>query len=182
MFVRRSAVSASSEKNAAAPVAVTPAPSPENHPRPAITHDDPPPQIDPSPVLAAASPAPVVEIPPGPPPDPAKLLAQPGAVAAASVDIVTSAMRVTSFLNRSRQGGHIGLVNDLAGLKIASEAMLADNGSDPAVTTELNSALIRSLDKAITTADDIEGRASETADARQAAAFLRDTLLALKKK
>lgn len=168
--VRLSVGSASSEKNAAVTVAVTPEPAPESFPRPTITRDDPPPQI-------YDSPAPVVDAPSGPPPDPAKMLPQPAAVATASLGLANSLLQVTDFVNTSgTPGGHIGLYNDLVMLKLASEAMLSDNGSDPATTARLNETLSTQLYETINRADTIAKRASETDDARQTSAGLRDTL------
>jgi hypothetical protein len=169
---------ASSKGNATVSTAVTPAPAPapESFPPPAITRNDPPSQIHDTPAPVDVSPAPVVDTPPSPPPpDLPKMLAQPMAVAAASVQLANAVLQEPLFVS-----GHTGLINDLGLLKAAAEAMKSDNGSDPAKTERHNEALAQALDIAIKRADTIATRKSEPDTGRQATAALRDALRLLR--
>jgi len=175
--------SVSSEKNAAAPVAATPLP--ENFPLSTITRNDPPPQIGDSPAPIYASQASVLDTPPGPPPDSARLFAEPAAAAASSLDIANTVLQVSEFVNTTEApgaGGHIDLYNNLIVLKLAAEAMMSDNGSDPAKTARLNATLYTQIEQAGNRADTIAKRESETEEAKQVSAKLRDTLRALRGK
>ena len=164
MFVRRSVVSMSSGDNAAVSVAVKPAP--DNFPLPPITHNDAPPPSGDSPVPVYASQVSVLNTPPGPPPNPERMFAQPVAAAASSLDIANTVLQVSDFVNSSgTPGGHIDLYNNLIVLKLASEAMMSDNGYDPDQTARLNSTLYEQINQAMNRADTIAKRESETEEA-----------------
>jgi hypothetical protein len=174
---------ASSKENAAVSVAVTPALAPESFPLPSITRDYPPPQVDASPAPAYASQASVLDTPLGPPPNRERMFAQPEAAAASSLDIANTVLQVSDFVNSSgTPGGHIDLYNNLIVLKLASEAMMSDNGSDPDQTARLNSTLYEQINQAMNRADTIANRASETEEAKQVSAKLRETLRNLRGK
>ena len=183
MFFRYSVLSASSVKNAAAPVGVTSLPSPDNFPLPPIPHNDVPPPSGDSPVPVYASQVSVLNTPPGPPPNPERMFAHPEAAAASSLDIANTVLQVSDFVNSSgAPGGHIDLYNNLIVLKLASEAMMSDNGSDPDQTARLNSTLYEQINQAMNRADTIANRASETEEAKQVSAKLRETLRNLRGK
>jgi hypothetical protein len=183
MIVRRSDVSPSSANNTAVPVVVTPLPLPDNFPPPTVTHNDPSPPSGDSPVPVYASQASVLDTPPGPSPDPARLLAQPAAAAASSLELANTVLQVSDFVNSSGiPGGHIDLYNNLIVLKLAAEAMLSDNGSDPDRTARLNSTLYEQINQAMNRADTIANRASETDEAKAVSAKLKDSLRVLRAK
>jgi hypothetical protein len=183
MIVRRSVASASSASNTTAPVAATPLP--DNFPLPPITHNDPPPPSGDSPVPVYTSQVSVLNTPPGPPLDPARLFAEPAAAAASSVDIANTVLQVSEFVNTTEApgaGGHIDLYNNLIVLKLAAEAMMSDNGSDPVKTARLNATLYTQIEQAGNRANTIATRDTETEEAKQVSAKLRDSLRALRGK
>ncbi len=96
-----------------------------------------------------------------------RLLAQPRAVASSALDIVGTVLANTNYVGPNNAGGHQGLYNDLTRVQKASQAVASDDGSDPAATVKLNTALAKALDQAIIRTDAIANRATETDASRQ---------------
>jgi hypothetical protein len=163
------------EKRAAVAAVVVPPPAPVKKPTPnrtkpanltAQTADTTDANIDPVGMVLNSAPMP----PPAPPEQTDGGLAQPQAVASSALDLVTTVLQETSYVGPNNAGGHQGLYNDLTSLRKASEAVANDDGSDPATTARLNTALTKALDQAIKRTDLIANRATESDASRQISA------------
>jgi len=107
-------------------------------------------------------------------------VAHPREAAAAALTLIDTVTADTSYVGPNNAGGHMGMYLDLMRLQDMSQAVAADDGSDPAATAQLNQALSKAFDQAITRSDNIANRATESDASRQVSANLHSMLMQMK--